>query len=185
MGSYLWSWQRAQPRVMPQEDRTGGPHHVIEDIPAPLGPSVPLHRNPLVEEPGPQLGLVPEVAVGVAGDLFLDEPIVGSILVESPDHVVPVSPQVGAGIVGRLSPRCRRSAPGRASAGPSGRRIRNARAGSRSPCDRPLRTDPRESVGLPPEWAAGRSVRNRCAAGEPARRRRAPGPFPFLPAWPG
>ena len=87
-----------------QEDRTGGPDHVIEDIPAPLRTPVPLHRNPLVEEPGSQLGLVPVVAVGVAGDLFLDEAVVGSILVESPDHVVPVSPQVGAGIVGRLSP---------------------------------------------------------------------------------
>ena len=87
-----------------QEDRTGGPDHVVEDIPAPLRTPVPLHRNPLVEEPGSQLGLVPVVAVGVAGDLFLDEPVVGSILVESPDHVVPVSPQVGAGIVGRLSP---------------------------------------------------------------------------------
>ena len=87
-----------------QEDRTGGADHVVEDIPAPLRTSVPLHRNPLVEEPGSQLGLVPVVAIGFAGDLFLDESIVGAILVESPDHVVAVSPQMGAGIVGRLSP---------------------------------------------------------------------------------
>ena len=90
-----------------QEHRTGGPDHVIEVVPPGLGRIHALHEHPLVQEPGGDLAFRPIFSVGVSGELLPDEAVVGHVPVEGANHVVPVTPHVGPGIVDGFAHRVR------------------------------------------------------------------------------
>ena len=80
-----------------QKGGSGGIHHVDQDIP-PAFLGTAFHPHSQRQEGGANFPLISVGREGIGCELFLDEAVIGAILIEGPDDVVPVAPHVGARI---------------------------------------------------------------------------------------
>ena len=80
-----------------QKGGSGGIHHVDQDIP-PAFLGTAFHPHSQRQEGSSDFSLVSIGRKGIGRELFLDEAVIGAILVEGSDDVVPVAPHVGARI---------------------------------------------------------------------------------------
>ena len=132
IGSNLWSWQRAQPIVRPRNTRPGRLGDVVQGVLPPQALVVQVdHVGVAAIEPGrdERPGIVGRDLV--AGELQADELVVRHVAVEGLDDPVAISPGVGPGLVELEAVGVGVTAPGRASAAPSARRIAGSRAADR------------------------------------------------------
>ena len=78
-----------------QKGRSGGVDDVVEGV----APHAILTEHGAMQESKTQLAFLSIVRIGVAGNLLPNEAVERSVLVERPDHVVPIAPDVGEGAV--------------------------------------------------------------------------------------
>ena len=78
-----------------QKGRSGGVDDIVEGV----APHAVLTVDRAMQESDTQLAFLSIVRIGVAGNLLPNEAVEGPVLVEGPDHVVPIAPDVGEGAV--------------------------------------------------------------------------------------
>ena len=78
-----------------QKGRSGGVDDVVEGV----APHAILTVDRAMQESETQLAFLSIVRIGVSGNLLPNEAVERPVLVEGPDHVVPIAPDVGEGTV--------------------------------------------------------------------------------------
>ncbi len=78
-----------------QKGRSGGVDDVVEGV----APHAILTEDRAMQESKAQLAFLSIERIGVAGNLLPNEAVERPVLVERPDHVVPIAPDVGEGTV--------------------------------------------------------------------------------------
>ena len=98
MGSYLWSWHRAQPTVKPEEYLTHGSGQLVQNILTELrleiGVGLPgSHAQKAKATRRSALRSPLRLVHFVAGQLLLDELVVRLVLIERANHVIAIAPR--------------------------------------------------------------------------------------------